>query len=90
MALNVATLSAEIATAFATAQGGAQDAAAQTRTVQLATDLAAAIDKYVRAGTVVTQVTVAPGQGVVTAGGPTAQTGSTTTTASGTGTGSVQ
>lgn len=76
-------LSVAIAAAFVKASGGTQTPDALARTNQLADDIAMAIDAYVR-GAVVT-VTVSPGIPVVTAGSPTAQTGSTIAAGVGTG-----
>jgi len=85
MPLNKPALRTAIETTFKQASGSGLTPEAAAKIEATASQLADAIDLFVRSGTV--SVTVAPGIAVTTAGGPTAQSGSTV--APGQGVGSV-
>ena len=86
MALVLPTLQGQIVNALKKAQKAPSTEAGNQI---LATELAKAIDAYIKTGTVTTVVNtvVAPGQLVVTAGSPAAQAGATTSPGTGTGAG---
>ena len=83
MPLDVATLKSAIESAYLSAGGSLTPESTVAAKAQ-ASAVAAAIHAFILTGTVTT--TVAPGQNVVTAGSPSAQTGQTTTPGTGTGT----